>query len=320
MAVTPRAQLGAGRCRLPSALPVWWRPKPRSPTTTTGKVERFHQTLQRELLTDHPPFTSLTDAQAAIDTFRDDYNVDRPHQSLDMAVPADRFTTSPVVDAIPLRLPPSLASTDTQTANPAPTQAPPASPPIAAAAPATLAVKVTRTVPASGNLGLCGQQFWLGPIHATTVVHLLLDGVRLKTVPSRLRPDHLRQLLADGGRPAGPPPITVGPTKPGEPIEVDRLATTNGLLALAGRRHPVGYHPAGRRVIARLDHGVLHILDTDRSLLRSLPNPLAPADLLRLRDARPGEPPPAPAPPSRCGSSGGPTAAAPSSAPARRSR
>jgi transposase InsO family protein len=39
---------------------------PSSPTTT-GKIERFHQTLRRELLDDARPFTSLLEAQAAVD-------------------------------------------------------------------------------------------------------------------------------------------------------------------------------------------------------------------------------------------------------------
>jgi hypothetical protein len=64
-----------------------------------------------------------------------------------------------------------------------------------------------------------------------------------------------------------------------------------GSLCLPSRRDA---RLAGRRVIAHLDQGVLHILDTDRTLLRSLPNPLPPADLHRLRDARPGGLPPAP--------------------------
>jgi hypothetical protein len=42
------------------------------------------------------------------------------------------------------------------------------------------------------------------------VVHLLVNGVRLKTVPSRLSVAQLRQLLTDGGRPAGPPPLSTG--------------------------------------------------------------------------------------------------------------
>ncbi len=84
-------------------------------------------------------------------------------------------------------------------------------------------------MPASGNLGLCGQQFWLGPQLGgvaimlwmdTTVVHIVRDGVRLKTVPSRINATQVRQLLADGGRIAGPPPLTAAATGP---IEVDGL-------------------------------------------------------------------------------------------------
>jgi transposase InsO family protein len=65
---------------------------PRSPTTT-GKVERFHQTLQRELLDVCGPFESMEAAQAAIDAWVVEYNTRRPHQSLEMACPAERFLT-----------------------------------------------------------------------------------------------------------------------------------------------------------------------------------------------------------------------------------
>nr|WP_130340652.1 IS481 family transposase [Micromonospora kangleipakensis] len=284
--------------------------KPRSPTTT-GKVERFHQTLQRELLDEVEVWANPEEAQAAIDGFRHEYNTSRPHQSLDMAFPVDRFTARPPDEQLPLRLPPSLTGTIPAPRQPRPERlpdrpvavsAPPAVPDVGGE-PLELAVEVTRVVPVSGNLAVCGQQFWLGPAHAgrtitlwadNTIIHLLLDGARLKTVPSRLTLDHLRQLLADGGKLAGPSPIAAGPAKPGGAIEVDRLVTANGLIALAGRQHPVGYHLAGRRIIARLDHGVLHILDADRTLLRSLPNPLTRTDLARLRDARPAGPPPAP--------------------------
>ena len=64
--------------------------KPYSPTTT-GKVERWHQTLQLEFLNDAGPFASIEEAQAAVDAWREEYNQRRPHQSLDMACPADKF-------------------------------------------------------------------------------------------------------------------------------------------------------------------------------------------------------------------------------------
>lgn len=290
--------------------------KPRSPTTT-GKVERFHQSLQRELLDDVEVWADLEEAQAAIDAFRQEYNTRRPHQSLGMTVPADRFTTRPT-EALPLRLPPALTTTDPKQPPPTALPNPPRSQSQQPAAtttplvmdangvdPVNLAVEITRTVPACGNLAVCGQQFWLGPVRAgatirlwadTTVVHLLLNGVRLKTVPSRLTPTHLRQLLADGGHPAGPSPAATGQLKPGAPVEVDRLVNPIGLVSLAGRQCSIGYHLAGRRVTIRLDHGVLHLLDTDRTLLRSLPNPLTPHEQARIRDARPAGPPPTPAP------------------------
>jgi transposase InsO family protein len=67
--------------------------RPRSPTTT-GKIERLHQTLQLELLNVRGPFASIEDAQAAVDAWRKDYNTRRPHQSLAMAFPAARFTAA----------------------------------------------------------------------------------------------------------------------------------------------------------------------------------------------------------------------------------
>src|SRR3954452_2119753 len=85
---------------------------PRSPTTT-GKIERFHQTLRRELLDDARPLTSLLAAQAAVDDWVREYNAQRPHQSLDAPVtPAERFQAVPDEqrELLPLWLPAALAS------------------------------------------------------------------------------------------------------------------------------------------------------------------------------------------------------------------
>jgi transposase InsO family protein len=58
--------------------------------TTTGKVERFHQTIKNELIR-KVKFKSYSDAVEKIETFVHHYNYQRPHQSLDGAYPADRF-------------------------------------------------------------------------------------------------------------------------------------------------------------------------------------------------------------------------------------
>lgn len=59
-----------------------------------GKNERFHRTLNNEVLALRP-LRDLGDAQAAFDTWRSIYNFERPHEALDYAVPADRYHPSP---------------------------------------------------------------------------------------------------------------------------------------------------------------------------------------------------------------------------------
>jgi hypothetical protein len=66
----------------------------RSPTTT-GKIERFHQSLRKEFLADRS-FTSHEAAQAELDAWVTDYNTQRPHQALEMATPAERFRLQPL--------------------------------------------------------------------------------------------------------------------------------------------------------------------------------------------------------------------------------
>lgn len=76
--------------------------QPRSPTTT-GKIERFHRSLRAEFLSTAAPFLNLKTAQKALDAWVAEYNYVRPHQSLKMATPAQRFTAgicvSPAVTA-----------------------------------------------------------------------------------------------------------------------------------------------------------------------------------------------------------------------------
>jgi hypothetical protein len=121
--------------------------------TTTGKIERFHKTLRAELLTGRR-FDSLAHAQQVLDAWIDDYNTQRPHQGIAMAVPARRFQ------------PPNTPATPTPVPAPVP----------AVSSPQPLTVgptEVTRRVSASGLIGVCYQQVSAG---RTSPARSSLDG------------------------------------------------------------------------------------------------------------------------------------------------
>lgn len=268
--------------------------RPRSPTTT-GKIERLHQSLQNELLDDHGPFETMSDAQAAIDGWRGEYNTTRPHQSLGMAAPAERFQAK-ATDGLELMVP-------TQLSDPAATVLDTEEAPEAASAWTSglqrvwqppEAVELKREVPPSGNMWIGGQQVWFGPAMAGRVItiwvdqsrmHVLLDGVRLKTLPSRLGPAALARLARSGAVPAGPAPLPEL-DEGGDSIDVDRTVNAVGTVGLAGRQYSVGVHLAGQRVTLRLQGHTMAVLAGNK-LLRTLPCTVPVSDRPRLRGTRP---------------------------------
>jgi transposase InsO family protein len=274
--------------------------RPRSPTTT-GKIERLHQSLQLELLDVHGRFVSLQVLQSALDAWREEYNTDRPHQSLDMAFPTSRF--APAVSPLPLRVPPQLITAGTGQAEP-PSAGPSAAPvPDGRQAP-PVALEADRVVPPSGNLQVGGQQVWLGPALADrkvtiwvdeTSLHVLLDGARVKTLPSRLGITELARLAADGARPAGPSPLLAGT---GTVVEVERTVNACGLVGLAGAQFNVGCRLAGQRVTLRMGGTQMTVITSDGELARTMPCPVPASDRYRLRGARKAaaSPPPPPGP------------------------
>lgn len=69
--------------------------------TTCGKVERFQQTLKRWLRSQPPPAT-IADLQHLCDTFRELYNTQRPHRSLQhQATPAAVYNNRPKATPTP---------------------------------------------------------------------------------------------------------------------------------------------------------------------------------------------------------------------------
>ena len=280
--------------------------QPASPTTT-GKIERFHLTLRRELLDDHQPYEGLQVAQAAVDGFVGQYNSDRPHQALDPArpvTPAERFTPIPGEqrELLTLWLPHTIAPALTPAGEEEPGAASGLDPSPVPAPWAGGPVELDRVVPPSGNMQLAGKQFWLGPQRSGQVVrfwasvemiHLLIGGAKVKTVRSHLTVNNLGRLFAEGAVNAGPSPMP--PVEDGAAVEVDRAIGSGGITSLGGKVILAAEILAGRRVGIRIEPETLMFFDLEtRELLRTRPNPLTPAQIARLRGNRPAGPPPRP--------------------------
>ena len=91
------ARFGGGRNAFEYLLPLLGiRQKNGSPghPQTQGKIERFHQTLQRWLAA-RPSARTIAELQRQLDQFREHYNHQRPHRALDRATPAEAYTATP---------------------------------------------------------------------------------------------------------------------------------------------------------------------------------------------------------------------------------
>jgi transposase InsO family protein len=274
---------------------------PASPTTT-GKVERFHLTLRRELLDGHELFESLAQAQAAVDVFVADYNGERPHQALDIkrpVSPQQRFTPTPQTERalVELWVPPTLA--------PVVTPGPVNDTAEKALKPGEYhggPIEFDKVVPASGNMAVAHKQFWLGPARAGLVarfwadcdlIHVSIGGARIKTVRSHLSASDLAKLVAQGALPAGPAPLPG--IEDGAALEVERVVSNCGLISLANKQILAAERLRGMLVGVRIEDQTLLFFDiTTRELLRTRPNPLTREQALRLRGVRPAGPPPRP--------------------------
>lgn len=306
---------------------------PSSPNQN-GKVERFHGTFRPDFCDEADPFTSIEAAQAAVDAWVASYNLDRPHQALDEkvpVVPADRFApaahTSGGVEGVELWLPPSLEVLDATAPEPASTSAPepalaaePTSEPTSVSVNAMqvgrgrvpgsgAAIELDRVVPASGNMSLCGNQFWLGTARAGRIVrfwidcewvHLSIDRTRIKSLRSRFSVNDLDTLVAQGAVLAGEPPLPArsGPGSRASRtlVEVERTVSRAGTVSLGQRVVLAAEILAGRRVGIYIEEGapLLFFDPQTRELLRTRPNPLQPGEAARLQRTRPVGPVPRP--------------------------
>ena len=202
---------------------------PYSPTTT-GKVERFHKTMRVEWVRPHDrEFATVEEAQASLDAWVHEYNTVRPHQSLGMAPPSERFALAARRDvAVDEQL------DDTAIVEPARGPRP---------------AGVSRWVDQRGNVSLAKFSYRVGATYAGEpvevvchhgLVEILRAGVVVATHAQRLRPTDIAakpgSLTSRRARAA-----TSGPT-------VTRVADAGGTVSFAGASYRAGRAWARRSI------------------------------------------------------------------------
>jgi hypothetical protein len=207
----------------------------RSPTTT-GRIERFHRTLRRELLDEVGVFATIEAAQAAVDEWIHAYNTHRRHQSSDMATQRacsahDRTTNRP--------LPRPIVGAGASAATPQPIVSIPTE---------ARPLEIDLRVPPSRLVDLVtAQQIWVGKSYAGRTVtlwadlasiHVVLDDDVVKMTVSRLTTADLDRLAMRGARPGRPAPALpafdpAAPAAERVSVEVDRPPLGTGLWSFS---------------------------------------------------------------------------------------
>ena len=219
---------------------------PYSPTTT-GKVERFHRTLRAEFfgVKDYN-FATIEEAQAALDAWVVHYNTVRPHQSIGMAPPIERFKLAPArleaVDAAPEE----PAALPGQRMRPA---------------------GVMRWVDARGDVSVgqvrykAGRVFAGEPVEVVCqrgLVELVYKGTLIATHAERRRPDtRPSATTAQGPRERRARQATTGPT-------VVRIADANGAVSFAGASYRAGRAWARKQIHVSIVAGSVQLSVDDK--------------------------------------------------------
>ena len=216
---------------------------PYSPTTT-GKIERLHKTMRKELF-DGRVFASLTAAQDELDRWVAHYNHEREHQAIGDVAPIRRFE-------LVQRTPSEVVDPDASTEDAAPARR-----------------SVGRRVDGAGRISILKHRYHVGrhlagqPVDVESVdglLHVSHDGVLVATHARRHLADDDERMdrRAKAGRPARP---TIGE-------EVVRKVDPSGSVSFAGTSYRVGNRHAGELVGVRLVDDTVQITQ-DGSLLRT---------------------------------------------------
>jgi transposase InsO family protein len=187
---------------------------PGSPTTT-GKVERFHKTMKQDFL-DGKVFSSIADAQHALDGWVEEYNTTREHQSLGDRPPIERFRFA-------RQEPFEEVSEEEQKTLSSPTP------------------RLIRRVGADGKASLLNFKYHVGRYLAGQSVELVLrDGLVEIFHRETLVATHARKHLPEQDDEAMRHALAASPRRPASDSVVVRKVDSNGTVSFAGANYRVG--------------------------------------------------------------------------------
>lgn len=217
---------------------------PYSPTTT-GKIERLHKTIRKELLSDRT-FTSIEQAQSQLDAWVAHYNREREHQAIGDVPPARRFE---LVQQIEIEVIDPQVEPEGEPGPQRPT--------------------ITRRVDRAGRISILGHRYHVGRgLVGQRVVVESVDGLLHVTHDGVVVATHARRHLAeDDDRMQGRARVS-RPSRPTAGGEVLRRVDTWGSVSFAGTGYRVGNRYAGEIVGVRVVDDTVQITQ-DGLLLRT---------------------------------------------------
>ncbi len=217
---------------------------PYSPTTT-GKIERLHKTMRKELL-DGRRFTSIEHAQRELDAWVTHYNLEREHQGIGDVAPIRRFELAerPPADVVD----PDAATEDV---TPPPRHT------------------VGRRVDRAGRISILKHRYHVGRHLAGQQVAVeSADGLLHVTHHGILVATHARRHLAEDDDKMERRAKASRPARPTTGDEVMRKVDPSGSVSFAGTSYRVGNRHVGHIVGVRLVADTVQITQ-DGFLLRT---------------------------------------------------
>jgi transposase InsO family protein len=240
----PQTRRGGLRPDLPGQRVRHILTAPYSPTTT-GKIERLHKTIRKELLSERT-FTTIEQAQAELDAWVARYNSEREHQAIGDVPPVRRFE---LVQRDPVEvIDPQIEAEDE---------------------PRPAGHTVSRRVDRAGRISILKHRYHVGR-------HLVGRRVQVESVDGLLHVTHDGVLVATHARRHLPEDdarmdrraTASRPSRPTAGHEVLRKVDTWGSVSFAGTGYRVGNRYAGQIVGVRVVDDTVQITQ-DGMLVRT---------------------------------------------------